>query len=180
MENTTNIDEQLKNAEKEFNCKKAELLVEEAKKPENAVRFELTKTVSDKLQNDETVKERVNKTADKVVDTGLKTVESEVNASGYRAENDEIQAYFDQHKEELKTAGIDKPTYMEDMERGVKAHRKWSNIHWKLFGWWQTGIRTFFMKAKPFKLWLNVMAIILCTALTFGVVYGIIALINIL
>lgn len=155
-------------------------IAEVAKNPENAVRYEVTNRVSDRLKNDNEVKERVDKTADKVVDTGLKTVESEVNASSYKAEANELQAYFTQHEEELKTAGIDKPTYMEDMKRGVEAHRKWSNVHWKLFGWWMTGIRTFILKAKPFKVWLNTMAILLCVALTVGAIIGIVELIKII
>jgi hypothetical protein len=155
-------------------------LVDSAKHPENAVRFELTNKVSDKLKNDENVGQRLDKSADRVVDAGLTTVENEVESSVIKSEKDKLQAYFEQHKEELKTAGIEEQTYLEDMERAVKWHRKCARFHWFVCGWWMTLIRTFNLKAKPFKWLLNTLGTLLNIALLGGIVFGIIKLIEIL
>lgn len=159
---------------------KINAMVESAKHPENAVRFELTNKVSDKLKNDQQVGERLEKSADKVVEAGLTTVENEVDSNVIKSEKDKLQAYFEQHKEELKTAGIEEQTYMEDMVRAVNWHRKCAKFHWRIWGWWMTLIRTFFMKAKPFKLLLNTFGMLLNIALLGGVAFGIIKLIEIL
>ena len=159
---------------------KINAMVESAKHPENAVRFELTNKVSDKLKNDQQVGERLEKSADKVVEAGLTTVENEVDSNVIKSEKDKLQAYFEQHKEELKTAGIEEQTYKEDMERAVKWHRKCAKFHWFVCGWWMTLVRTFFMKAKPFKWLLNTLGMLLNIALLGGAVFGIIKLIEIL
>lgn len=159
---------------------KATAIVNLAKEPENMVAVAVSNKVANKIATDEAIKERIDNTADTIVDSATETIENKAEANKTKSEQEKIDAYFNAHKEELKTAGIDEPTYMEDMERGVKCHRKWSNIHWKLFGCWQTGIRTFLMKAKPFKLWLNAMAITFCTALTGLTVWGIVELIKLI
>lgn len=159
---------------------KANAIADLSKQPINIVKAAVSNNIANKIKTDPNVKERMDKSTDKLIDSGLKTVENEAAAAENKSETDELKTYFDKHKEELKTAGIDEPTYMEDMERGVKCHRKWSDVHWKLFGWWQTGIRTFIQKAKPFKIWLNSMAIILCLAITGASIWGIIELIKLI
>lgn len=159
---------------------KANAVMNLATKPVDIVKASVSNQIAQKVATDDKTKERINNTADKLVDSGLETVENEAESAKNHSETEKLKTYFEQHKEELKTAGIDEPTYIEDMERGVKCHRKWSDVHWKLFGWWQTGIRTFIQKAKPFKIWLNSMAIILCLALTGGAIWGIIELIKLI
>lgn len=159
---------------------KANAIFELAKTPVDLVKASVSNKIAEKVQKDERTIKRIDESADKLVDSGLKTVENEAKSAENKSEQDELESYFEQHKEELKTAGIDEPTYMEDMERGVKCHRKWSDIHWKLFGWWMTGVRTIFMKAKPFKVWLNIMAILGCGVLTGGAIWGIVALIKLI
>lgn len=159
---------------------KANAIVNLAKEPENMVAVAVSNKVANKIENDEVIKGRIENTADTIVDSATETIENKAEANKTKSEQEKNLAYFNAHKEELKTAGIDEPTYMEDMERGVKCHRKWSNLHWKLFGCWQTGIRTFLMKAKPFKIWLNLMAITFCTALTGLSVWGIVELIRLI
>ena len=155
-------------------------LIDLAKQPVNVVKASVSNNLVHKLQNDENAKQRVDEATDKLLDSGLEVVENEVESAKNTSETEKLKTYFNQHKEELKTAGIDEPTYMEDMERGVKCHRKWADVHWKVFGWWQTGIRTFIQKAKPFKLWLNGMAITLCVGLTALTVWGVVALIRLI
>ena len=159
---------------------KANALIDLAKQPVNVVKASVSNNLVHKLKNDESTIERVDKATDKLLDSGLEVVENEVESAKNNSETEKLKTYFNQHKEELKTAGIDSPTYLEDMERGVKCHRKWSDVHWKVFGWWQTGIRTFIQKAKPFKLWLNAMAIILCLGITTLTVWGIVELIGLM
>lgn len=159
---------------------KAKALMDLAKKPVDIVKASVSNKIANKVQTDENTIKRIDETADKLVDSGLETVKNEADAAKNQSEKDKLDTYFQQHKEELKTAGIDEPTYMEDMERGVKCHRKWSDVHWRMFGWWQTGVRTFIQKAKPFKVWLNIMATILCLTITGGAIWGIIELIKLI
>ena len=154
-------------------------MVENAKNPQNAVRFEVSNTVSEKLKENPEVKDRVSGTADKMIDAGLTTVENEAQSAVHQSEKQKLQAYFNEHKEELETAGIEDFTYLEDMERAVKWHRKCAKFHWFLFGWWMTLIRTFFKKAKPFKWLLNSIGILLNIALIGGIVFAVIELIKI-
>ena len=170
--------EQFEKVEQRLTEEQKEKVMNVALKPTNIVRHAVSNEIAKKVQTDENVKKRIDDSADKLIGSGLQTVENEAEAAENRSNQDKLTTYFEEHKEELKTAGIDEPTYMEDMERGVKCHRMWSNVHWKLFGWWMTGLRTIFMKAKPFKLWLNIMAILGCSVLTGGAIWGIIALIN--
>lgn len=155
-------------------------VLELAKKPVEVVKATVSNNLVQKLQTDENAKQRVNEATDKLLDSGLEVVENEVESAKNESETEKLKTFFKQHEEELKTAGIDEPTYMEDMARGVECHRKWADVHWKLFGWWQTGIRTFIQKAKPFKLWLNLMAIILCLGITTLSVWGIVELIQLI
>lgn len=155
-------------------------VVQVALTPTNIVRTAVSNEVAKKVQNDDNVKERIEGSADKIVDAGLETIENEADASKNKSSQDKLTAYFNEHKEELKTAGIEAPTYIEDMERGVKCHKMWSNIHWKLFGWWQTGLRTIVQKAKPFKTMLNILAIVASLIVSGGAVLGIIALIKLI
>ena len=155
-------------------------MVEAAKNPQNAVRLELSNRVSDKLRNDKNVSERVDKSADKVVDAGLTAVENEADKSVMDSSAQRLEAYFNEHKEELKTAGIENPTYMEDMETAVKWHKKCAKLHWRLFGWWMTLIRTFILKAKPFRVLLNLIGILLNLGLLTGLGFGIAWLIKVL
>ena len=154
----------------------ARAIVEAAKKPENIVRTGVSNQVANKIKTDETTKTRINATADKIVNSSLTAVENEADASENSSIKDKLQTYFDAHKTELKTAGIDAPTYLEDMERAVKWHRKWCKVHWCLFGWWMTGIRTFILKAKPFKVILNILAILLGIGVGAGIILGLIKL----
>lgn len=159
---------------------KVNAMVESAKNPQNAVRFEVSNKVGEKLRTDEQVGKKVNQTADKVVEAGLNTVENEARKAVSDSEKGALQAYFEEHKEELETAGIEEHTYMQDMERAVKWHKRCADFHWYICGWWMTLIRTFFLKAKPFKWFLNTLGLLLNLALIGGVVYGIVKLVEIL
>ena len=170
--------EQFEKVEQQLTDEQKEKVMHVALTPTNIVRHAVSNDIAKKVQSDEKVKERIDASSDKLIDSGLQTVENEADAAQNKSNQDKLTAYFNEHKEELKTAGIDAPTYMEDMERGVKCHKMWSNVHWKLFGWWQTGLRTMVQKAKPFRLALNVLAILGSLAVLGGAVFGIIALIN--
>lgn len=154
----------------------ARAIVEASKKPENIVRAGVSNQVASKIKNDDVTRTRIDATADKIVNSSLTAVENEADASENQSTETKLKTYFDAHKIELKTAGIDSPTYLEDMERAVKWHRKWCKVHWNLFGWWMTGIRTFILKAKPFKIILNVLAILLGVGVGAGLVLGLIKL----
>lgn len=159
---------------------KMNAIVDLAKKPVDMVKAAVSNQIANKVTNDDETKERINETADKLVESGLETVENEADIAKSQSNTDKLQSYFNEHKIELKTAGIDSPTYIEDMERAVKCHRKWCNVHWILLGWWMTGIRTMFLKAKPFKLWLNIMAIMICLVISGLSIWGIIELIKLI
>lgn len=159
---------------------KARALVDLAKEPEKMVRVAVSDRIANKVRSDEATKERIDKSADKLVNSGVATIENEAEASENNSERAKLQSYFDKHKDELKTAGIDNVTYMEDMQRGVKWHKRWSNFHWFLFGWWMTGVRTFIMRAKPFRIVLNVIAIVLSLGVLIGSIWGISYLIRLI
>lgn len=170
-----NLEDKIAEAKKEAESKmtgedKAKALVDAAKQPENMVRLAVSNKVSNKIATDEDTKQRISDTADKLVNSSVTTIENEADAHQNKSEADKLKTYFEAHKEELKTAGIDAYTYIEDMERAVKCHRKWCNVHWYMFGWWMTGIRTIIMKAKPFKTILNILAIMLGLAAGTGIV----------
>lgn len=150
----------------------ADAIVEVAKKPADMLKVAVSDKLASKVKTDQATIDRIDKSVDKLVDSGVTAIENEAETEQNKSEKDKLQSYFDKHIEELKTAGIDKPTYLEDMERGVKWHKRWSNFHWVLFGWWLTGIRTFIMRAKPFKLVLNILAIFLSFAVVFGICLG--------
>ena len=158
----------------------ANAIMNVAKEPEKMVRVAVSNKIASKVQTDQTTIERIDKSADKLVNSGVTTIENEAEASENKSEKERLQSYFDKHIEELKTAGIEKPTYLEDMERGVKWHKRWSNFHWVLFGWWLTGVRTFIMRAKPFKIVLNILAIVLSVLVLVGVGFGITFLIKLI
>lgn len=151
----------------------ANAIVNVAKKPADMLKVAVSDKLASKVKTDQATIERIDKSVDKLVDSGVTAIENEAESEQNKSEKDKLQSYFDKHIEELKTAGIDKPTYLEDMERGVKWHKRWSNFHWVLFGWWLTGIRTFIMRAKPFKTVLNVLAIVLSLAVLIGMGFGI-------
>lgn len=155
---------------------KVKAMVEASKKPENIVRAGVSNKVASKIQRDDVTIARIDATADKIVNSSLTAVENEADASENQSTKDKLQTYFEAHEVELKTAGIDKATYLEDMERAVKWHRKWCKVHWVLFGWWLTGIRTFILKAKPFKIILNILAILLSVGVGAGIVFGLVKL----
>ena len=157
---------------------KANAIANLAKQPENMVRIAVSDKISNKVQTDEATKERIEKTADKLVESGVTTIENEAEESKNKSEKGVLQSYFDKHKEELKTAGIDEPTYIEDMERAVKWHKRWSNFHWRLVGWWMCGIRTFIQKAKPFRATLNIIAMLLFIGVSICGVWGVAKLIQ--
>jgi hypothetical protein len=156
------------------NKEKIEALVESAKNPQNAIRFKVTNEISERLNTDTVVEKRVEKTVEKTIDAGLTTVENEAQRAVHQSEKERLQAYFDAHKEELATAGIDSYTYLEDMERAVKWHKKCAKFHWVICGWWMTLIRTFILKAKPFKLLLNLIGILLNILFVGALVFGVI------
>ena len=168
----------LKQSDEISGQEKANAIANLATQPENMVRIAVSEKISNKVQNDDITKDRIDKTADKLVESGVTTIENEAEESKNKSEQGVLQSYFDKHKEELKTAGIDKPTYIEDMERAVKWHKRWSNFHWRLVGWWMCGIRTFIQKAKPFKAALNIIAVILFLGTTVLGVWGIVELIK--
>ena len=168
--------------EKENNVvekEKITALVESAKDPQNAIRFKVTNEISERLNADTTVGERVGKTVEKTIDAGLTTVENEAERAVHQSEKEKLQAYFEEHKEELATAGIEEYTYMKDMQRAVKWHRVCTSLHWWTFGWWMTLIRTFVLKAKPFKLLLNVLGIVINLLVFSGIGFGIFKLLQI-
>lgn len=155
-------------------------IIEVAKNPQNAVRYEVTNKVSEQLRNNEQVAKIVNKTAEKNIQSALTVVDNEAEKAVNESQTGKLQSYFEQHKEELETAGIEEYTYMEDMERAVKWHRKCAKLHWVLFGWWMTLIRTFFKKAKPFKWLLNSIGLLLNIGLVAIIVFGIVRIIQLL
>lgn len=159
---------------------KAKALLSMAKEPVDMVRLAVSDKIANKVKTDQETISRIDRSADKLVDSGVTTIENEAEASQNKSEKDKLDTYFEKHKEELRTAGIDKVTYLEDMERGVKWHKRWSNVHWFLFGWWLTGIRTFIMRAKPFKIVLNILAIMISCAVLVAAGFGVAALIRLI
>ena len=184
-----NLDEELERIQRkkdEINQEKPEIsseakanaIVNLAKEPENMVAVAVSNKVANKIENDEVIKGRIENTADTIVDSATETIENKAEANKTKSEQEKNLAYFNAHKEELKTAGIDEPTYMEDMERAVKWHKRWSNFHWRLVGWWMCGIRTFIQKAKPFRATLNIIATLLFVGVSTCGVWGIAELIQ--
>lgn len=167
-------------AKTKINEESVNAMVESAKNPQNAVRFEISNKVAEKLRTDKEVGDKLSDTANKVVVAGLNAVENEADKAVSDSEIGKLQAYFNEHKEELKTAGIEQYTYKSDMERAVKWHKKCADFHWYLCGWWMTLIRTFFLKAKPFKWLLNSIGVLLNLALFGGLIFGIIKILEII
>lgn len=106
-----------------------------------------------------------------IKNTNVNNKNSEKNIEESEENEDVLSCYFNAHEEELKTAGIEEITYLKDMKRAVKWHKHCSDIHWVLCGWWMTLIRTFILKAKPFKWFLNLLGILIYSLIVFLIVF---------
>ena len=158
----------------------ANAIVNVATRPADMLKVAVSDKLANKVKTDQATIDRIDKSVDKLVDSGVTAIENEAETEQNKSEKDKLQSYFDKHIEELKTAGIEKPTYLEDMIRGVKWHKRWSNFHWVLFGWWLTGIRTFIMRAKPFNIVLNILALVVSVVVLISAGFGLAYLIKLI
>ena len=147
------------------------------KKPTNVARASIGKKIIEKVSTEKDVDERLNSTADKVIENALNDVEHEAQTDSIKVITAKETSYFEQHKRELRTGGIHEPTEMKRMERVVKTNKRWYNIYYILFLWWIIGINTFIDNAKPLQTTLKVIACIMSAiflaAFVFGLVYAI-------
>lgn len=88
-------------------------------------------------------------------------IEYQITDASFFEEKEKQKEYYAKNKEALNLAGILAPTNIEDMKKAVKWHRSCVKLHWVFFGWWQTMLRTFAKKGKPFKFILNALGVLL-------------------
>lgn len=112
--NLDEIEEQLKKQEQEYQNvyakSKAEAEVKElstiAQDPTKALQTKLNTKVAEHIDNSQQVAEKIEQTADKLVDKGLKVQENKAVASVILSEDETLEADFQKNKQEYLYHGI--------------------------------------------------------------------------
>jgi len=112
--NLDEIEEQLKKQEQEYQNvyakSKAEAEVKElstiAQDPTKALQTKLNTKVAEHIDNSQQVAEKIEQTADKLVDRGLKVQENKATASVILSEDETLEADFQKNKQEYLYHGI--------------------------------------------------------------------------
>lgn len=134
---------------KEMSEAQASALLNVVKNPKDALGLKLGESIGTKVSSG-VGKERLDKTADKIIDSGLTSFETQAETEKNKAQKSADDVYFDSHKTELKRGGIGSRTYREKMEKVVDTDKVWSDINFFLFTWWVVGINNFFSTLSSF------------------------------
>lgn len=127
----------------------AKALLGVIKNPEDALRLKVSQNVVSKVESG-AGKERLDKTTDKLVESGLTTIETEAENKLSKAEKSAEEVFFARKETQLKRGGIKKQTTQRIMDRVVKTDDIWTDIHYYLFTWWVIGINNYFANMQNF------------------------------
>lgn len=130
----------------------ARALLDTIKNPKAALGVKLGQEIAEQVSSG-VGKERLKKTANTVIDSGLTTFETDAETQKNKATKNADEVYFETHKAELTRGGISKRTYRDKMVKVVNTDKVWSDINFYLFTWWVVGINNFFSTISSFN-WL--------------------------
>lgn len=181
-----NINNEKNNTIKEFAKAQAEAnaLADIVQDPKKALGTKLGMSIAEKVNSGDG-KERLEKTADKLIDSGLKTYETQAETEEHKAIKDADTAYFDMYKQELLNAGINKQTYRSRMTQVVTTDHIWWNVWYSIFLWWVIGINELSVATKEvnsffkFIIWTfatPILFVLIPTAISIGLCFSIIYL----
>lgn len=92
---------------------KAKAMVDLVSDPKKMIRTNISGKIQEKIQTDDTVQERLGKTADTIIDRNLSSEQNKAIADNISSENDINEANFEKYKNEYSHFGIitkvDKP-----------------------------------------------------------------------
>lgn len=106
--------EEIKNPNTEISDEvKAKAMVDLVSDPKKTIRANISGKIQEKIQTDDTVQERLGKTADTIIDSNLSVEQNKAIADHISSENDINEANFEKYKNEYSHFGIitkvDKP-----------------------------------------------------------------------
>ncbi|MGN0960770.1 MAG: hypothetical protein ACI4PF_01060 [Christensenellales bacterium] len=119
----------------------ANAIVEAVSNPEKSLGLVVGNQIVQKSQTEE-VKKRIDQTADKVIDAGLTSIETNAETNLNKSQVQANKSYFDTHKNQLKRGGVKNETSRKQMERIVATSSLWEDIFYYMFSWWVIGINT--------------------------------------
>lgn len=130
-----------------------EQLLETLKNPQNAVKLKVSEKIGDLVENDESVKASVDKTAKQVITDTTDSIENETGRVS-------DETYFARNKSDLENGGINSATERWYMERVKKVATFWKKAWFIVFGWWVIGLGVWADQIKPLRKPLKVLAYI--------------------
>lgn len=142
-------DENVSNSKQGMSEGQAIALLKTIKNPENALGLHLAQSITNKVK-DGAGKERLDKTAEKVIESGLTTFETDADNKMNKSQKSAEQVYYESKSVQLNRGGIKKQTTQRIMSRVVKTDDIWSDINFFLFTWWVIGINNYFSNMKEF------------------------------
>ena len=142
-------DNNLPTTPQEMSEGQAKALLGVIKNPEDALRLKVSQNVVSKIESG-AGKERLDKTTDKLVESGLATIETEADNKLSKAEKTAEEVFFERKKTQLNRGGIQKQTTQRIMDRVVRTDDVWTDINYFLFTWWVIGINNYFANMKNF------------------------------
>lgn len=155
-------DNNLPTTPQEMSEGQAKALLDTIKNPEDALRLKVSQNVVSKIESG-AGKERLDKTTDKLVESGLATIETEADNKLSKAEKTAEEVFFDRKKVQLNRGGIQKQTTQRIMDRVVKTDDVWTDINYYLYTWWVIGINNYFANMKNFHWFFKVIINLLFT-----------------
>ena len=155
-------DNNLPTAPQEMSEGQAKALLGVIKNPEDALRLKVSQDVVTKVESG-AGKERLDATSDKVIESGLSTIETEAENKLSKAEKTAEGTFFERKKEQLSRGGIKEQTSQRIMNRVVATDDVWSDINYFLFTWWVIGINNYFANMRNFHWFFKVIINLLFT-----------------
>lgn len=127
----------------------AKALLDTIKNPQDALGLQVAKEITNKVQYG-AGKERLENTADKIIESGLTTLETDADNQMNKAQKTAEEVYYESKKVQLNRGGIKQQTSQKIMTRVVKTDDIWSDINFYLFTWWVIGINNYFSNMREF------------------------------
>ena len=117
--------------------------------------------------------EEIKKTAEQILNSSIKTKSLKAQSQENEVVKDENDTYFELHKAELKTGGIDKATKKGRMKMVVATNTIWYVILFVTFLWWVIGINTFYDNIKPLGTTMKIVSIVISVVMLALVITGV-------
>lgn len=125
------------------------------------------------LANTPEKQEEIKKTAEQILNSSIKTKSLKAQSDKNTVVKNENETYFELHKAELKTGGIDKATKKGRMKMVVATNTIWYVILFVTFLWWVIGINTFYDNIKPLGTAMKVVSIVISVIMLALVITGV-------